>query len=216
MFLLAGGPGQAASDLYASYAGAFARINRNHDHRAGGPTRHRTNPPRSTCTTRMTGHAKTAKAEAMAALRTGNHELPGKIRRSRALITPPAWRSAIWSRCARALGYAQIDLYGSSYGTRVAELYMRRYPQATHAVILDGVTYPEQAIGPDTPSDGERALDLIVARCLSAPDCAAAYPELTRGPRRAAPSVRTRKSSAHVERSQQRPASRRSNSTAAC
>ncbi len=53
---------------------------------------------------------------------------------------------------------ATIDLYGASYGTRVAELYMRRYPQRTHAVILDGVTYPEQAIGPDTPLDGERAL----------------------------------------------------------
>src|SRR5258708_14632849 len=31
LFLLAGGPGQAASDLYASFAGAFARVNRNHD-----------------------------------------------------------------------------------------------------------------------------------------------------------------------------------------
>jgi pimeloyl-ACP methyl ester carboxylesterase len=78
------------------------------------------------------------------------------------------------------LGYARIDLYGSSYGTRVAELYMRRYPQRVHAVVLDGVTYPEQAIGPDTPSDGERALALIVTRCERAPDCAAAYPDLRR------------------------------------
>src|SRR5277367_176560 len=31
LFLLAGGPGQAATDMYVSYAGAFARINRNHD-----------------------------------------------------------------------------------------------------------------------------------------------------------------------------------------
>src|SRR5260370_39503458 len=31
LYLLAGGPGQAATDLYASYAGAFARVNRNHD-----------------------------------------------------------------------------------------------------------------------------------------------------------------------------------------
>ena len=50
--------------------------------------------------------------------------------------------------------------------------------RSVHAVILDGVTYPEQAIGPDTPLDGERALDLIVARCGQAPDCAAAYPDL--------------------------------------
>ena len=80
----------------------------------------------------------------------------------------------------RALGYREIDLYGASYGTRVAELYMRRHPQWTHAVILDGVTYPEQAIGPDTPLDGERALQLVVARCRAAPDCAGAYPELGR------------------------------------
>ena len=31
LFLLAGGPGQSAIALYAGFAGAFARINRNHD-----------------------------------------------------------------------------------------------------------------------------------------------------------------------------------------
>jgi pimeloyl-ACP methyl ester carboxylesterase len=55
---------------------------------------------------------------------------------------------------------------------------MRRYPASVHAAILDGVTYPEQAIGPATPEDAERALDLIVSRCQHSPDCAAAYPEL--------------------------------------
>jgi pimeloyl-ACP methyl ester carboxylesterase len=69
-------------------------------------------------------------------------------------------------------------LYGGSYGTRVAELYMRRYPAHVQAVILDGVTYPQQAIGAETPQDGERALNLIVARCMQAPDCAATYPQL--------------------------------------
>jgi pimeloyl-ACP methyl ester carboxylesterase len=81
-------------------------------------------------------------------------------------------------RVRAALGYAQIDLYGSSYGTRVAELYMRRYPRRTHAVVLDGVTDPQAAIGADTPSDGERALGLIVERCRSSLSCATAYPAL--------------------------------------
>jgi len=49
-----------------------------------------------------------------------------------------------------------------------------------HAAILDGVTYPEQAIGPDTPRDGKRALDLIVSRCEHSADCATAYPGLAR------------------------------------
>ena len=41
---------------------------------------------------------------------------------------PPASRCAIWRTCARPWAIEQIDLYGGSYGTRVAELYMRRYP----------------------------------------------------------------------------------------
>jgi pimeloyl-ACP methyl ester carboxylesterase len=69
-------------------------------------------------------------------------------------------------------------LYGASYGTRVAQLYMRRHPDNVEAVILDGVTYAEQIIGPDTPLDGERALDLILARCQASLECAAAYPTL--------------------------------------
>jgi pimeloyl-ACP methyl ester carboxylesterase len=55
---------------------------------------------------------------------------------------------------------------------------MRRYPTHVHAVILDGVTYPQQAIGVETPQDAERALNLIVARCVQTSDCAARYPQL--------------------------------------
>jgi pimeloyl-ACP methyl ester carboxylesterase len=55
---------------------------------------------------------------------------------------------------------------------------MRRYPAHVHAVILDGVTYPQQAIGVETPQDAERALNLIVARCVHTSDCAATYPQL--------------------------------------
>jgi pimeloyl-ACP methyl ester carboxylesterase len=78
----------------------------------------------------------------------------------------------------QALGYSSIDLYAVSYGTRVAQLYMRRFPATVHAAILDGVTFPEQAIGPETPLDGQRSLDLIVARCQASPDCRTAYPNL--------------------------------------
>jgi pimeloyl-ACP methyl ester carboxylesterase len=77
-----------------------------------------------------------------------------------------------------AFGLSSVDLYAASYGTRVAQLYMRRHPKSIHAVILDGVTYPEQAIGPDTPLDGQRALDLIMKRCADSADCASAYPQL--------------------------------------
>jgi pimeloyl-ACP methyl ester carboxylesterase len=173
LFLLAGGPGQAASDLYVSYAGAFARINRNHDivlvdQRGTGRS-----APLS-CTYPDEWHGT---ADDMPQLRRATLTCLAKLGdRVRYYTTSVAVTDL--DRVRLALGYGAIDLYGSSYGTRVAELYMRRYPRSTHAVILDGVTYPEQAIGPDTPSDGERALNLIVARCEQAPDCKAAYPML--------------------------------------
>jgi pimeloyl-ACP methyl ester carboxylesterase len=175
LFLLAGGPGQAATDLYASYAGAFARVNRNHDivlvdQRGTG----RSSP--LNCAYPDDWHSA---PDEMPRLRQATLACLGKFGpRVRFYTTSVA--VADLDAVRAVLGYARIDLYGSSYGTRVAELYMRRYPQRVHAVVLDGVTYPEQAIGPDTPSDGERALALIVTRCERAPDCAAAYPDLRR------------------------------------
>lgn len=173
LFLLAGGPGQAASDLYASYSGAFARINRNHDivlvdQRGTG----RSAP--LACAYPEDWQEST---NDMIALRQATLACLAKFGdRVRYYTTSVAVGDL--EKVRAALGYRRIDLYGSSYGTRVAQLYMRRHAGATHAVILDGVLYPEQAVGPDTPSDGERALNLIVARCLHAIDCAAAFPGL--------------------------------------
>ena len=173
LFLLAGGPGQGAMAMYASYAAAFARVSRNHDlvlvdQRGTGQS-----GPLS-CDYADDWQAPD---DAMPALRQATvaclHKYGDRVR----FYTS---RSAVADLDAvrRALGYPAIDLYAVSYGTRVAQLYMRRFPAAVHAAILDGVTFPEQAIGPDTPIDGQRALDLILARCKASPDCRAAYPEL--------------------------------------
>ncbi len=58
----------------------------------------------------------------------------------------------------RALGYQRINLFGNSYGTRVAQHYARRYPKATRTLILDGVVNPEVILGPAIAIDAERAL----------------------------------------------------------
>jgi len=173
LFLLAGGPGQAASDLYAGNAGAFARINRNHDV--------------VLVDQRGTGRSAPLACQYPDDWNEGADSLPTLREATLACLTRFGDRVRYYTTSVavgdldevrRALGYATIELYGSSYGTRVAELYMRRFPRAVHAVILDGVTYPEQSIGPDTPSDGERALDLIVQRCERSAACAVAYPGL--------------------------------------
>ena len=173
LFVLAGGPGQAAGDLYASNAGAFARINRNHDI--------------VLLDQRGTGRSAPLRCPYPEDWLDVADEMPGLRDATRSCLATFGERVRFYTTSVAvgdldqvriALGYASIDLYGSSYGTRVAELYMRRYPAHTHAVVLDGVTYPEQTIGPETPSDGERALELIVKRCEDSPDCHAAYPQL--------------------------------------
>jgi pimeloyl-ACP methyl ester carboxylesterase len=173
LFLLAGGPGQSAMQVYVALSSAFARINRNHavvllDQRGTG------NSNQQSC---VYPEDWQEPADPMPALRKATADCLAKLgAHVRFYTTSIAIRDLDAVRMA--LGYDLIDLYGGSYGTRVAELYMRRYPAHVHAVILDGVTYPQQSIGVETPQDAERALNLIVARCVQTPDCAATYPQL--------------------------------------
>jgi pimeloyl-ACP methyl ester carboxylesterase len=74
-------------------------------------------------------------------------------------------------RVRAALGYERINLYGGSYGTRVAEHYLRRFPSRARAVILDGVVAPEQALGPQIALDAEAALVAILTRCARDKAC---------------------------------------------
>ena len=173
LVLLAGGPGQGATAMYVSLEGAFARVNRDHDivlidQRGTG---------RSAPLTCDYPDDWQAPDEVMPALREATQACLAKYGdRVRFYTTGAA--VADLEAVRQALRMGVIDLYGVSYGTRVAELYMRRYPESVRAVILDGVTYPEQVIGPETPLDGERALNLIIARCQKSKECAAAYPQL--------------------------------------
>jgi pimeloyl-ACP methyl ester carboxylesterase len=173
LFVLAGGPGQSAIDLYTSFAGAFARINREHD--------------LVLLDQRGTGRSAPLSCAMPPDWSPAADQRPELRRATRACLEKYGDRVRYYTtheavldldQVRRALGYASIDLYGASYGTRVAELYMRRFPSVVHAAILDGVTDPQRPIGPDTPQDGERALQLIMARCEEARDCAEAYPAL--------------------------------------
>ena len=173
LFLLAGGPGQGAIAMYSGYAAAFARINRNHDI--------------VLVDQRGTGHSSPllcsysedwqARGDLLPEVRQATTECLHKYGDAVRFYTSSAAVEDL-AAVRQSLAYTAIDLYGVSYGTRVAELYMRRFPESVRAVILDGVTYPEQTIGPDAPRDGERALGLILARCRDAGECAAAYPGL--------------------------------------
>jgi pimeloyl-ACP methyl ester carboxylesterase len=167
LFLLAGGPGMAATTMYAGVAPAFARIHRDRDivlvdQRGTGLS----NPLDCAFDDETLLRATTAEvaAETQRCLAT-----LGKRADVAFYTTSVAVRDL--DRVRAALGYERINLYGGSYGTRVAEHYLRRFPQRTRTMILDGVVPPQLALGPDIALDAEHALTEILSRCARDAAC---------------------------------------------
>lgn len=77
-----------------------------------------------------------------------------------------------------ALGYDQINLYGVSYGTLLAQHYMRFYPENLRSVILDGVVPPERNLYLDVLRYENRAFRYLFDSCQADPVCSANYPNL--------------------------------------
>lgn len=78
----------------------------------------------------------------------------------------------------QALGYEAWNLYGISYGTRLAQTVMRDHPEGIRSVILDSV-YPLAAnLQLETAVNAERAFTVFFAGCAADAACAAAYPNL--------------------------------------
>ena len=78
----------------------------------------------------------------------------------------------------QALGAAQINLWGGSYGTRAALEYLRQFPQHVRSVVLDGVAPAAMALPASFAVDSEAALQNLVERCRSEPACSRLHPTL--------------------------------------
>jgi len=77
-----------------------------------------------------------------------------------------------------SLGYANINLWGGSYGTRAALEYLRRHPDRVRAVVLDGVAPPSMIVNFDVWPSRDRAIDRIIESCQGTPACRGAHPDL--------------------------------------
>lgn len=76
------------------------------------------------------------------------------------------------------LGYRKLNLYGTSYGTRVAQEMMRRYPDSVRSAILDGVIPPSFRAPAPYAQDAQQSLERVFAFCREDAACNAAYPDL--------------------------------------
>ncbi len=170
LFILAGGPGQAGTDVLPLMNHTFRRVRATRDivlidQRGTG----------------LSGKLDCPSLPNAESLTQAEHE--AAARACIASVKQPfsAYTTANAARDIEqvrlALGYGSINLWGASYGTRLAQQYARAFPANVRAMILDGVAAPDQVI-PAAGRDGEAALEKVFRQCADTKPCHAAFPNL--------------------------------------
>ncbi|MEM9951509.1 MAG: alpha/beta hydrolase [Chloroflexota bacterium] len=77
-----------------------------------------------------------------------------------------------------ALGYEQVNLWGISYGTKLALTAMRDYPDSFRRVVLDSAYPLEANLYTELPQNFDRALHVLFDDCRDDMACNQTYPEL--------------------------------------
>ena len=173
VFMLAGGPGQSATETFPQVAPAFAELlKKRHvilvDQRGTGQS----NPldcKDASQQDELAGADEAAQARVLAQRCLAQLQAKADLRfytTTDAIGDLDAVRAAI--------GADKINLVGISYGTRVAQQYARRYPQHTRALVLDSVAPNTLTLGNEFAQNLEQALDLQFGQCSKVPACAKA------------------------------------------
>jgi pimeloyl-ACP methyl ester carboxylesterase len=168
--MLAGGPGQAAREAFPSVAAAFRGILRERhvvlvDQRGTGDSHPLDCPPPHDAG----GGALLEVTDPAIARQLAERCLASLDADPRFYTTSDAVLDLEAVR--EAIGAAQVNLVGISYGTRVALEYLRRHPARTRSVVLDGVVPPELALG----AEHARNLDAALDRYFADSECHASY-----------------------------------------
>lgn len=174
LVILAGGPGQAASFL-GPFATRLTEVRRTRDivlidQRGTG----RSSP--LNCAALRPREQDVFELDVVPRARECVTELSGKGV-DLAQYTTTAWIDDLEAVRA-ALGYKRWNLWGGSYGTRVGQEYLRRYPERIRTLVLDGVAPPSMIIPLDVWKTRAAALDAIFAACAASVPCASTHPDL--------------------------------------
>jgi pimeloyl-ACP methyl ester carboxylesterase len=176
LVLLAGGPGQAASEAFVPVLPFLDPVNQQRDivlvdQRGTGGS----NP--LACPLEAEGLDDAASSPDDPAVQAWWRDCLAQLDADPALYTTEIAARDL-DAVRAALGYEQLNLLGVSYGTRAALTYLRLFPDRVRSLVLDGVVPPEMAVGAAMARDGQRALDLTFDACAGDPACAEAFPEL--------------------------------------
>lgn len=170
LFLLAGGPGEAGSDLVPLLNTTFRKVRATRDivlidQRGTGLSGKLDCKPGKNAET-------TTEEEMLAETRACIKALN---KRFNLYTTEQAARDIEAVRAA--LAYERINLWGGSYGSRLAQAYARLFPSRVRSMVLDGVAAPDQVV-PAGARDAQAALDALFKQCADDSVCADAFPSL--------------------------------------
>jgi pimeloyl-ACP methyl ester carboxylesterase len=76
------------------------------------------------------------------------------------------------------LGYPRINIYGVSYGTQAAMVYLRQHPKSVRSVVLHGVVPLDVPMWLEYAQNSQQALDQVFATCAHQKQCHDAFPNL--------------------------------------
>jgi pimeloyl-ACP methyl ester carboxylesterase len=170
---IAGGPGQGSVQFYAAYSSAFEAVRRNRDILLVDQ--------------RGTGESSRMDCPVDEELVEGQYSRELTIEYTRDCLAelphdPRFFTTSVavadLEAIREALAYPALNLYGVSYGSRVAQHFARRYPDATRTIVLDGVVPPQVPLGPEIATESQKAVDRILARCSEDKHCNERFPEL--------------------------------------
>jgi len=180
LFLLAGGPGQAATEALPSMlTAAFEKIHKARDlvlvdqRGTGRSNKLACEPVGENASLQERLNAKSFDAKRLAEC----------VTQALAHADPRLYTTSIAMQdlddVRKALGYDKIDLWGGSYGTRASLIYLREHGEHARAVVLDGVAPTTMRLPLDFSRDAQRSLTLLFDACSKEAACAKAWPDLT-------------------------------------
>ncbi len=175
LFVLTGGPGERTTFTAGDEAGLWTAHRREHDlvfvdQRGNGDT------PDLACPTADADPATLmADLWPAAPLAACGGRLSARAELARYTTTDAA---RDLDNVRAALGYAQIDLVGYSYGTRLAQEVLRRDDAVVHAALLIGPMAPAMSVPSGMAQAMQRSLTMILDRCKADAACTAAWPDV--------------------------------------
>ncbi len=174
VFMLAGGPGQSALDSYPTIAQAFADTLKKRnvilvDQRGTGGSNPLICEDKSGDKSSVEQQAAASSPEAVKHFTENCRDTLSKKADLRFYTTTEAIQDLDVVRTA--IGAAQINLVGISYGTRVAQQFAHRYPKNTRTVMLDSVAPNELILGNEFARDLDEALAMTFGQCKKTPHC---------------------------------------------